>query len=51
MPEEDRVIRHWEEISITGFVQTMKSRGLDPDISPGEYLRWWEERLREMKGS
>ncbi len=46
-PEDPAVAASvYRERSLPNQKRTMERRGLSLDVSPGEYLRWWEEWLR-----
>lgn len=44
-PEEPEALAYWQEEMRKSYVQQMTDRGLSPDISNEEYLKWWEKRL------
>ena len=48
MPEDAEVITYWDRDAETRYVRDMKARGLEPDVTPEEYLSWWEKKLAEM---
>ncbi|MBD3184827.1 sulfatase-like hydrolase/transferase [Candidatus Poribacteria bacterium] len=49
VPEDEDIMAYWDNEAETRFAKNMKSRGLEPDASPEEYLKWWEEELKRMK--
>jgi uncharacterized sulfatase len=51
LPEEDSVLSFWQEHMVKWFDETMRSRGMTPDVHGEDYLRWWIGRLEEMKGT
>jgi uncharacterized sulfatase len=48
IPEDEEVAAYWDRQAAENFAKSMKSRGLEPDTPPEEYLAWWERRLNEM---
>jgi uncharacterized sulfatase len=44
-PEDPKVIAYWQEEMAKSYKQQMEKRGLAPDISDEEYLKWWEKKL------
>jgi N-sulfoglucosamine sulfohydrolase len=44
-PEDPEVVAYWQDDMARSYAQEMKKRGLAPDISDEEYLKWWEKRL------
>jgi len=44
-PESPEVIAYWENHMAEYFEKRMNARGLSPDISDEDYLKWWEEQL------
>lgn len=48
IPEDEEVVNYWDKQFEEHFSEDMKRRGLEPDISPEEYLTWWEKKLDEM---
>lgn len=44
-PEPAEVIEYWQRQSAASFERQMEARGLSPDISDEEYLKWWREKL------
>lgn len=47
-PESDEEIAYWDDFMKKHFEKNMKARGLSPDISPEDYLVWWDQRLKEL---
>ena len=45
LPEDPEVLEYWRREAEERFERRMRERGLSPDVSPEEYLRWWEGRL------
>ena len=45
MPEEPETEAQEMEKMLKSFKQNMQKRGLSPDISDEDYLRWWQEKL------
>ncbi|MFC1712459.1 sulfatase-like hydrolase/transferase [Candidatus Poribacteria bacterium] len=48
IPESEEVMAYWDGSAAKNFAKNMRSRGLEPDVDPEEYLAWWEQRLNEM---
>jgi uncharacterized sulfatase len=48
VPEDPNVVAYWKKTMDEGYVGWMKKRGLSPDISPEEYLKWWEKTDRRL---
>jgi uncharacterized sulfatase len=46
IPEDPAIAAFWKKDSEQYHAQGMSSRGLPADISPEDYLAWWEERLK-----
>jgi len=44
-PEDAKVVAYWQNDMAESFAKQMKQRGLAPDISDEEYLKWWEKKL------
>ena len=44
-PEDPKVIAYWQNDATQSYRQQMGHRGLSPDISDEEYLKWWEKKL------
>jgi len=44
IPEDPQVVAYWKKTMYKRYVGWMKERGLSPDISPEDYLKWWEKR-------
>ena len=44
-PEDPKVVAYWQENMMESYRQQMTQRGLSPDVSDEEYLKWWEKRL------
>ena len=49
IPEDEETASYWDQEAATRFARDMKARGLEPDITPEEYLAWWERELTEMR--
>ncbi len=49
-PEDAEIIAYWDRDAETRYVRDMKARGLEPDVTPEEYLAWWEKKLTETHG-
>lgn len=45
IPEDPEIEAQEMEKMLKSFKQSMQSRGLSPDISDEDYLRWWQEKL------
>jgi len=45
IPEDAETEAQEMEKMLKSYKQKMQSRGLSPDISDEDYLRWWEEKL------
>ena len=43
VPEDESIKRYWDEVAVQKFRQRMESRGLKPDISDEEHLKWWQD--------
>jgi N-sulfoglucosamine sulfohydrolase len=48
IPEDKETAAYWDQDAEVRFARDMKARGLEPDITPEEYLAWWERKLAEM---
>ncbi|MCG9127270.1 sulfatase [Candidatus Poribacteria bacterium] len=44
-PESDEVKTYWDENMLEGYNARMEDRGLSPDISDADYVKWWENKL------
>lgn len=44
-PESDEVKTYWNEQMLEGYNDRMEDRGLSPDISDEDYVKWWENKL------
>jgi len=44
-PEDPEALAYWQDDMMTSYKQQMEQRGLSPDISDEDYLKWWEQRL------
>ena len=44
-PESDETTTYWDENMMESFRESMKGRGLSPEISDSDYLAWWERKL------
>ena len=44
-PESDEVKTYWDEHMLEGYNDRMEDRGLSPDISDEDYVKWWENKL------
>lgn len=44
-PESDEVKTYWDENMAESFQKSMENRGIPPDISDSDLLKWWEEKL------
>ncbi len=44
-PESDEITTYWDENMMESFRESMKGRGLSPEISDSDYLAWWERKL------
>jgi len=45
-PEDPRIAaRVYRERHLPNHERVMRQRGLSPDVSPAEYLKWWETQL------
>jgi len=45
IPEDTQIEADQKERMLKAFKQRMQSKGLSPDISDEDYLRWWEKKL------
>jgi uncharacterized sulfatase len=50
VPEDPKVVAYWKRTMRKEYIGWMKERGLSPDISPEDYLKWWEKRDRRVTG-
>ena len=44
-PEDPKVVAYWQKDMAESYQKQMEKRGLSPDISDEEYLKWWEKKL------
>jgi len=44
-PESDEVKTYWDNHMLEGYNDRMEDRGLSPDISDEDYVKWWENKL------
>lgn len=44
-PESTGETDHWKKDAQQAYVRTMKSYGLDPELSEDNFLEWWERQL------
>ncbi len=44
-PEPAEVRAYWDEHMAAGFRRAMEGRGLSPEISDADYVKWWEGQL------
>jgi N-sulfoglucosamine sulfohydrolase len=44
-PEDPNVVAYWQQDMAESYKKQMEKRGLSPDISDEEYLKWWEKKL------
>ena len=44
-PEDPQVVAYWQDDMMKSYKQQMEKRGLSPDISDEDYLKWWEQKL------
>ena len=44
-PEDAKVVAYWQQDMAQSYKKQMEQRGLSPDISDEEYLKWWEKKL------
>jgi N-sulfoglucosamine sulfohydrolase len=44
-PEDPKVVAYWQNDMTESYKKQMEQRGLTPDVSDEEYLKWWEKRL------
>jgi uncharacterized sulfatase len=44
-PEDPSITAYWTQYQKDRYGKRMIERGLSPDISPRDYLRWWEKQL------
>lgn len=45
IPEPREVIEYWRQQSAASFRQQMEARGLSPEVSDEDYLKWWLDRI------
>jgi len=48
IPEDEEITSYWDNEASTRFAKNLRDRGLEPDISPEDYLEWWERKLLDM---
>jgi uncharacterized sulfatase len=44
-PEDPKVVAYWQNDMARSYKEQMEKRGLSPDVSDEEYLKWWEKKL------
>ncbi len=44
-PEDPQVVAYWQDDMMKSYKQQMEERGLSPEVSDEDYLKWWEQRL------
>jgi uncharacterized sulfatase len=44
-PEDPKVVASWQNDMTQSYKEQMEKRGLAPDISDEDYLKWWEKKL------
>jgi N-sulfoglucosamine sulfohydrolase len=44
-PEDPQVVAYWKNDMEQSYQRQMRDRGLAPDISDEDYLKWWEDKL------
>ncbi len=44
-PEDPQVVAYWQDDMMKEYKKAMEARGLSPDISDEDYLKWWEQKL------
>ena len=44
-PESAEIMTYWDENMAESFKNGMEKRGLSPDISDADYVKWWENHL------
>ncbi|MBN2128211.1 MAG: hypothetical protein JW741_01900, partial [Sedimentisphaerales bacterium] len=44
-PEDPQVVAYWRDEMAKYYQERMAERGLSPDISDEDYLKWWEQKL------
>ncbi|UCG57398.1 MAG: sulfatase-like hydrolase/transferase [Phycisphaerales bacterium] len=44
-PEDPKSVAYWQDNMEKSFEQRMAKRNLPADISPEDYLKWWERKL------
>jgi uncharacterized sulfatase len=50
IPEDPRIAaRQFLTQHLPGTINTMRNRGLSPEVSPAEYLKYWEKMLFSEK--
>jgi hypothetical protein len=50
IPEDPRIAaRQFLTQHFPATINAMKSRGLSPDVSPAEYLKYWEKQLLSVR--
>lgn len=46
--EDPKEIQYWDDFFARHYKKTMLERGLAPDISPDDYLIWWDKFLTKL---
>lgn len=46
--ETPEVISYWDDFFAKHYPAQMKKKGLSPDISDEDYLKWWDEELKRQ---
>ena len=44
-PEDPQALAYWQDDMMTSYKQQMAKRGLSPEVSDEDYLKWWEQKL------
>ena len=48
-PEDPERMQEQEQLMQENYIKRMTSRGLDPEISDQDYLKWWETHLQSTQ--
>jgi N-sulfoglucosamine sulfohydrolase len=44
-PEDPQAVAYWQDDMMKSYKEQMEKRGLSPEISDEDCLRWWEKKL------
>lgn len=48
LDEDPKEVQYWDDFFANHYKQSMLDRGLTPDISPDDYLVWWDKFLTDL---